>query len=158
VRVSGWWYVLESGIWTGTLWSQNWAAVVCQLAAQIKLILNDSFKMASFSPLATTVHIIPKWHYHACFVYMCYPITLTSVPLFLPQLPVDPPQVILHAASSAGLAIASSAPCWCSHWAEPPPPVDGFSDELFSQILSDYCNSESMKHTHRIQELCVRLN
>jgi len=58
--------------------------------------------MASFSPFATTVHIIPKWHCHACFVYVCYPITLTSVPLFHPQLPVDPPQVILQL-SSAGL-------------------------------------------------------
>jgi len=38
--------------------------------------------VASFSPIATTVHVIPKC---ARFVYMCYPITLTSVPPFLPQ-------------------------------------------------------------------------
>ena len=36
------------------------------------LCASDNFKVASFSPFATSVHVIPKWHYHVCFVYMCY--------------------------------------------------------------------------------------
>ena len=94
VRVCGWWYVLE--VYERELHDLRIEQMLCaSLLPRSCMIPNDSFKMASFSTFATTVHVIPKWHYHACFVDMCYAITLTSVPLFLPQFPVDPPEVIM---------------------------------------------------------------